>query len=99
MVLDFSRFTPENPGTWVLNLHKSVHAWPGREGTFPDQNRERFEMILKKSVLFPLFLRTGGAFLVIASVVAATHLIERSVALTQDPPAEEEFEEEEVEDY
>lgn len=48
-------------------------------------------MILKKSVLFPLFLRTGGALLVIASVVAATHLIERSVALTQDPPAEEEL--------
>ena len=37
----------------------------------------------------PVIIRLGGAFLVIASVVVSTHLIQKSVALTQDPPAEE----------
>ena len=45
-------------------------------------------MSLQNTAMYPLLLRAGGAFLVIASVVTTTHLIESSVALTQDPPAE-----------
>ena len=41
----------------------------------------------------PVIIRLGGALLIIASAVVSTQLVQKSVALTQDPPAEKEAQE------